>query len=34
MNPTENAKKSKRNLQKEANTVVENFRVKNTKRTH
>lgn len=34
MNPTENAKKSKRNLQKEADTVVENFSVKNTKHTH
>lgn len=34
MNPTENAKKSKRNLQKEANTAVENFPVKNTKHTH
>lgn len=34
MNPTENAKKSKRNLQKEAITVLESFRVKNTKHTH
>lgn len=31
MSPIGNAKKSKRNLQKEASTVVESFHVKNTK---
>lgn len=34
MNLTENVKNSKRNLEKEASTVLESFHVKNTKCTH